>query len=239
MSESMSKKLFLGALSSAAFMSTSIISTSVEAVTLDYRHEYKHHTEQHANRVKVSDSMGIFYYGLEAKFAGQSEDDGTQGAFSDLGRGDSEIDWGIKYPLDENWYIQPGMPITFGDGNNSLKPQFRIGYRASSLPLTTTLRYRRQYTSYSDDDREDYVQNKITFVMSYSPGDYRYWLELNYNYNEDRDIFDNGREAYDAIFGAGRRFGSWMPYFDLSDVGVSSDSDTRQLRTRVGLKYYY
>lgn len=229
------KKQFLSSLATLGL----IFSTGASAVTLDFRHELKHHTDQHASRVKVSDSIGMFYYGLEAKFSGDRREDGSQDAFSDLGRGDSEIDWGIKHSLDDNWYIQPGMPIAFGDGNYSLKPQLRVGYRADSIPLTTSLRYRRQFTSYSEDSSDDYVLNKITLKMDYSQGPYRYWFEANYNHNEDRNIFDNSRTSYDAQIGAGRRFGAWMPYFDISDVGVGSDTDTRQLRSRVGIKFYY
>ncbi len=230
----MLKKYVFCALSSAF-----VFSSSAEAVNLDFRHEFKHHTEQHANRVKISDSIGMFYYGLEAKFAATPEEDGSQGAFSDLERGDSEIDWGFKYSLDDNWYLQPGMPIAFGDDKYSLKPQLRVGYRANDIPLTTSLRYRRQYTQYSEGEGDDYVQNKVTFKTGYSPGDYKLWLEVNYNYNEDKNIYDNGQEAYDVIVGAGHRFGSWFPYVDFSDVGVGSDTDTRQLRSRIGIKYSY
>jgi hypothetical protein len=230
----MAKKFVFCVLSSAI-----VFSSSVGAVTLDFRHGFKHHTEQHANRVKVSDSIGMFYYGLESKFASQEEEDGSQGMFSDLERGDSEVDWGFKYSLNDNWYIQPGMPVAFGDNKYSLKPQFRVGYRFDDMPLTTTLRYRRQFTYYTEDEGDDSVKNKVTFKIGFSPGDYKYWLETNYVYNEDQDIFDNGRESYDAILGAGRRLGSWFPYVEFADVGVSSDSDTRQLRSRVGIKYYY
>lgn len=216
-----------------------MLATSVQAVTLDIRHEYKHHTNQHGTRVKVSDSIDNFYYGLEAKFAADKEDDGSQSAMGNLERGDTEIDWGFKFNLGENWYIQPGMPIAFGDKKNTIKPQLRIGYRASSIPLTTALRYRREYSSYSEDSSDDYEQNKITFTMSYKDGKNKYWLEANYLRNEDKDIYNNTRENYDYILGAGRRIGSWFPYMEFADVSSSSSSDTRQLKSRVGIKYYY
>ncbi|AVV32396.1 MULTISPECIES: oligogalacturonate-specific porin KdgM family protein [Cobetia] len=216
-----------------------VFTTSAQAVTLDIRHEYKHHAKQHATRVKVSDSIDNFYYGLESKFASEKRDDGSQPAMGNLQRGDSEIDWGFKFKLDKNWYIQPGMPIAFGDGKYTLKPQLRIGYKASSIPLTTALRYRREYANYSEDFNDDYEQNKITFTMSYKHGKNKYWLEANYYRNEDKDIYNNTRENYDYILSAGRRMGSWFPYMELADVSSSSSSDTRQLKTRVGLKYYY
>ncbi|MDO6460662.1 oligogalacturonate-specific porin KdgM family protein [Granulosicoccaceae sp. 1_MG-2023] len=216
-----------------------VFSSAASAVSLDYRHEYKHHTDQHGNRVKISDSLGRLSYSLEAKFAATTEEDGSRSAFSNIARGDSEVDFEYKHPLQGNWYFQVGMPITFGDNKYSLKPQARIGYKASGIPMTTTLRYRRQFTQYAEGEGDDYVQNNITFYMSYGPSDYKYWMELNYYYNEEFDIYNDGRASYEAAFGMGRRFGSWLPYLELGDAGVSSSSDTRQLRTRVGIKYYY
>lgn len=230
-------KISLGKISLA--MAGVMLASSAQAVTLDIRHEYKHHSDQHATRVKVSDSINNFYYGLETKFGAEKDSDGSQAAMSNLERGDSEIDWGFKFKLDENWYIQPGMPIAFGDNKYALKPQLRIGYKASSIPLTTALRYRREFVNDSEDYHDDYQQNKVTFTMSYNHGKNKYWLEANYYKNEDQDIYDNTRENYDYILSAGRRIGSWFPYLELADVSSSSSSDTRQLKTRVGLKYYY
>lgn len=229
------KKLYLSVLVAVA----AALSSNAQAVSLEYRHDYKHHTKQHGNRVKLSASTGIFYYGLRVKFASVKNDDGSQDAFSRLSRGDSRLDWGIKYSFDESWYVQAGMPIVFGDKSNSLLPQLRLGYRASNMPLTTTLRYRRQITSYANDSSKDYSLNRITLGLTYKPNQNQYWLDINYFKNEDKDIFNNKSQNYDYRVGMGRRIGSWFPFLEFSDVAVSSDTDTRQLRTRAGIKYYF
>jgi len=229
------KKLSLSVLVAAA----AALPLSAQAVSLEFRHDYKHHSDQHGNRVRLSASTGMFHYGLRVKFAAVPNEDGSQDAFRRMNRGDSQLDWGIRYNLTENWYINTGMPIVFGDKNYSLLPQLQIGYRANSLPLTSTLRYRRQITSYANDSSKDYSLNRITLSLSYKPSQNQYWLDVNYYKNEDKDIFNNTAEDYDYRLGMGRRMGSWFPFLEFSDVKVGADTATRQLRSRVGIKYYF
>lgn len=100
---------------------TTVAAASVNAGSLDYRGEYKHESEEFAHRIKIGSSVKIsdpakLYFSVEQKFNSHDKSD----FFNQVERGDSEFDWGVAYNLDKNWYIQPGMPITFGNGKNDL-----------------------------------------------------------------------------------------------------------------------
>ena len=82
-----------------------------------------------------------------------------------------EIDNTATYKIDNNWYLQMGMPIAWdwdepnaNDGDWKMKkvtfkPQFRVGYKAD-MGLTTAIRYRHEYadfrnhTQFGDKDSE-------------------------------------------------------------------------------------
>src|SRR5699024_548007 len=51
------------------------------AVALDYRHDYKHHTDQHSNRLKLGYEKSIFYYNFVTSFATAKNADGSQDMF--------------------------------------------------------------------------------------------------------------------------------------------------------------
>ncbi|MCZ8499360.1 hypothetical protein O9929_20830 [Vibrio lentus] len=56
---------------------------------------------------------------------------------------------GVRYAPDEKWYLQPGMPITFGDEKMTLKPaSFVLGIKPTRP--NNGLRYRHEFQNYTD-----------------------------------------------------------------------------------------
>lgn len=144
---------------------TTVAAASVNAGSLDYRAEYKHESETYAQRIKIGSSVKIsdpakLYFSVEQKF--QSNDTGD--FWNEVERGDSEFDWGVAYNLDKNWYIQPGMPITFADNKTTYKPQFRIGYKAD-FGLTTALRYRHEFQKFTADKMTVIPSSKVKLLL--------------------------------------------------------------------------
>ncbi|WP_241901765.1 oligogalacturonate-specific porin KdgM family protein, partial [Vibrio breoganii] len=98
---------------------TTVAATSVSAASLNVRHEYKSHTEQHSTRIKMGDSIGNFYFSGELKFKGADGD-----FMKDLENNGWELDLGYRYKIDgTNWTIQPGMPIEGRSAGMTYKPQ--------------------------------------------------------------------------------------------------------------------
>ncbi|GAM60477.1 hypothetical protein JCM19232_810 [Vibrio ishigakensis] len=239
-----------------------LLAGAANAGSLNYRAEYKHDEKTYAQRVKVGESVNIadktkLYFSVEQKF--QSSD--TQDFWKQTTRGDSEFDWGVRYDLNKQWYIQPGMPITFGNERTTYKPQLRVGYK-SSFGLTTALRYRHEFREYSNSDSngtrtlvdgskvesagKTFQEGKWTLTGSYrfsNPDlkNLRLSYEANYitNYDDVR-LYNNTNENWDIGGIIGYQFGNIRPYMEFWNVkGAGSTSDDRQLRTRIGVSYSF
>ncbi|GLR02946.1 MULTISPECIES: oligogalacturonate-specific porin KdgM family protein [Vibrio] len=244
----------------AALVATTLLAGAASAATLDYRAEYKHEDEKFAHRIKIGGSTNVFddwklSLGVEQKFA---SNDPTK-YWDQVERGDSEFSWAMTRNLTKQWYIQPGMPITFGSEKTTYKPQFRVGYK-SSFGLTTALRYRHEFQVYTDDAGTKTLtdgtsvsvagktveQGKWTLTGSYKFEDkdlqkIKLSYEINYNKNYDEVRLSDGKDSeWDAGIIAGYQMGDFRPYIELWTVDYgSSAEDDRQLRTRVGLKYNF
>ncbi|OEF23308.1 oligogalacturonate-specific porin KdgM family protein [Vibrio rumoiensis] len=218
---------------------------SVNAASLDYRHEYKHDTESNGDRIKIGGStkveLGTHYYSVEMKFNGK---DGSYG-YQDLERGDSEFEYSFKYFVNDNFYLQPGMPITMGDQRVTYKPQLRVGYEFDS-GITAKLRYRHEFRDFTDEKEngETWQKSKVTANLTYTwNSTVQFDFETNYEKAREGDnwlLYDGKDWNYDYNLKVGYKNDSnWRPYFELGNVSVSSKSDERQLRSRVGLTYSF
>jgi hypothetical protein len=229
-------------------MSVMLIAVPVVAGNIDFRSAYKHATKEYDHRIKIGSSsqlngQGSLYYSVEMTFQSEGDENGDEGFWSDLSRGDAEFDWGYRYSLNENWYIIPGMPITFGDDKVTYKPQLRVEYKAD-MGLTTALRYRYEFQQYSSDSGEDDTeQSKITFTGCYdfeSNKNFKLGYEANYAKNHDGiALYDNDDWEWDAGLIMGYQLGNWRPYIEFWSIGQNSTTSDRQLRTRIGLNYTF
>jgi len=234
-------------------ITASIIASSAMATQIDFRHEYKVESEKHASRIKLGHGWKIAddwkgNVGLEMKFASDEAED----FFNDVVLTETELDLGLTYKLNKQWQIKPGMPISLKDDRTTFKPQLRVVYK-SSFGLTTGLRYRYEIASFvkgdgekdldtNELDRSTY-KSKVTLTGSYKVKSMPN-LKLNYEANYEKSHsnvkkFDGDDHNYD--FGAivGYQLGAWRPYAELWNSSVSSSTDERQAKLRVGLKYKF
>ncbi|WP_372378868.1 oligogalacturonate-specific porin KdgM family protein [Vibrio natriegens] len=245
------------------FVSSALLAGAASAATLDYRAEYKHDDKTYAQRIKIGGGAKItddikLGFGVEQKFQSNDKED----FWNQVEAGDSEFDWGVRYQINKQWFVQPGMPLTFGDEKTTYKPQFRVGYK-SSFGLSTALRYRHEFQVYTDDAGSKTLtdgskvsvagktveQGKWTLTGSYDlkqlDKDYldniKLSYEINYNQNYDEVRLSDGKDSeWDAGIIVGYQMGQFRPYMELWTVDYgSSAEDDRQLRTRLGLKYSF
>ncbi|WP_407701714.1 oligogalacturonate-specific porin KdgM family protein [Vibrio algicola] len=219
-----------------------VTSTSAFAASIDFRHEYKHDTEANNNRVKISGSTGGNFYSVEMKFNGS---DGYW--FNNMERGDSEFEYGYKFTLNDNWAIQPSMPITMGDHKTTYKPQVRVYYNFDS-GITTKLRYRYGIVDYTSDienaGKDNYEYGQLTGNITYTWKDaWNFDFEANYYQNYDKDVllFDNDNTNYELNLKIGYKIGetNWRPYAEFGSVAVDKYTSDRQLRSRIGVTYSF
>ncbi|WP_299692762.1 oligogalacturonate-specific porin KdgM family protein [uncultured Vibrio sp.] len=246
----------------ALAVAATLFAGSVSAGSLNYRAEYKHDEKTYAQRIKIGESVTVadntkLSFSVEQKF--QSSD--ATDFWNQMTRGDTEFDWGVRYDINKQWYIQPGMPITFGDERTTYKPQVRVGYKAS-FGLTTALRYRHEFREYSNSESngdrgltdgtsvasagKTFQEGKLTLTGSYSFSNpdlknLKLSYEANYIHNyDDVRLFNDTNENWDLGAIVGYQLGDIRPYFEIWNVkGAGSNNDDRQLRTRVGVTYSF
>lgn len=213
--------------------------TLSHAGSLDYRHEYKHHTQQHGNRLKLSYTTDSFYYGGQVKFATEKNPDGSQDALGRIKNPEAKLDVGTHHIINEQWYFRPGIRAGGGKGFHTTDVQARLGFNPKGLPLKTYARYRRSIKNHHQSNKKSTVKNKLTLSFTYRHGANTYWLKTNVIYAETEPIYNRKKTDYDYQLGGGRRIHQWLLYMDMADVKAHSKTATRQLRTRVGLKYKF
>ncbi|MDN3681749.1 oligogalacturonate-specific porin KdgM family protein [Vibrio tapetis subsp. quintayensis] len=224
-------------------LTTTLLACSVSAASIDYRHEYKHEQKRHADRIKIGGSSNDFYFGVEMKFNGAQNDDGSQDLYKNLQRGDSEFDFGYKHKIDDKWFVQPGMPITFSSEKVTFKPQVRVGYKFDS-GVQAKLRYRHEFQQYTEQSGDDNRQkSKITGNLDYSYEQFQFGFEGNYEIaqTDGYKLFNDGDTNYELNFKVGYKIPdtAWRPYVEVGNASVSSSTDQRQMRTRVGMTYSF
>ncbi|CAH0528861.1 oligogalacturonate-specific porin KdgM family protein [Vibrio hippocampi] len=209
-----------------------LVASSVSAASLDFRQEYKHDTEDYSSRVKVGAGVGNHFFGVEAMQKGKP--------FSEWESKGNEFEYGYKYKLTNKWTLIPSLPVTFFDGSASYKPQLRAQYKFDS-GLVTKIRYRHQFREFSDD-RDMETLSYITANLNYNINGFQLGLEANYTKGHDDQVFfDKGDTNWDAGIWIGYKKAdwNWRPYVQFTDVSVSSQSNERQLRSRIGITYSF
>ncbi|WP_394241450.1 oligogalacturonate-specific porin KdgM family protein [Vibrio astriarenae] len=212
----------------------SLLSTTVvTAASLDVRHEYKSHTEQHATRVKLADSIGNFLVDIEAKFKGED------GKFlKDLQNNGWELGLNYRHKLNDSWTLTYGMPIEARTSGMTYKPQVRATYALESIEgMSLSARYRHDIRQNNGEANQN--RHRITGNVNYSVDQWRFGFEANWYKADGYDIFDNGDTNYELNTSVRYVMGQWAPYVEFGDVNTSSEKSTRELRSRVGLTYSF
>lgn len=218
-----------------------LVSHSVlaNAASIDFRHEYKGTSQVNTNRIKISGSSRNDFFSVEMKYSGS---DGSGGGFNNLERGDSEFEYGHQFKLNNKWMIQPSVPITMGDQRISYKPQVRVYYYFDS-GVTAKVRYRYKYTHYTDvNGSAPQRLGEITTNLTYT-WDNLMQFDFEADYSKSYDgIAQYNNKDYNYYYNLklGYKLNSkWRPYVEFGNVSVSSKSDKRQLRSRLGVSYSF
>lgn len=209
-----------------------LTATSVSAASLDFRQEYKHDSETYASRAKIGAGVGNHFFSVEAMQKGKP--------FSEWESSGNEFEYGYKFKVDEHWTLIPSLPVTFFDGHVSYKPQLRAQYKFDS-GVVTKLRYRHQFRHFSDD-KDMETLSYVTANVDYNYNHFQFGLEGNYTKGHDDQVFfDNGDTNWDLGIKLGYKGKdwNWRPYIEFANVSVSSKSDDRQLRSRIGITYSF
>jgi len=222
-----------------AVATTTVISANAFASSIDFRHEYKSDSKQHASRVKMATTFeNNLSVDVELKFKG---DDGK--FMQDLQNNGSEIGINYKHTINSEWAIQPGMPIEFGDNGATYKPQLRLTYTPGGIDnLSLSGRYRLDIKpGQSTDTVDNKYRDRYTFNAGYKIDNLSLGLEMNYYKSHDSSykLYDGKDSNYENNLTASYQVGDWTPWIEFGDVQVNNYSDDRELRSRVGIRYSF
>ena len=237
-------------------VTATIFTSTAMSNTIDFRHEYKEKSEQHASRIKLSTTFNPYkenknfrvYTSMEMKIASADKED----FLKNIRLTETELDAGVAYKVG-NWLFRPGMPVAITPSKTTFKPQLRVVYK-TDFGLTTALRYRHEFANYiepDEGDTDDVTGEKVNRPQKFKvtlTGGYKMpslpSLRLNYEANYvkslDNALQFNGNDwEYDAGLIVGYQVGNWLPYAEVWSVDVDKETSERQVRYRAGLKYRF
>lgn len=217
-----------------------LVSANALASSLDFRHEYKGKSNSHSSRVKMGTSFESgLSVSLELKFISADSTD----FMKDLKSNGTELGIDYKWSINEQWSLQPGMPIDFNTSDTTYKPQLRLTYTPKSVEgLSLSGRYRMDIRPTQDDPGvNSKYRDRYTVNLGYKKDQFNLGIELNY-YHAHSDtyiLYNNKSSNYENNLTLAYSFNSWTPWLEFGDVSVSSTSDARELRSRIGIKYSF
>lgn len=223
----------------------SLISTSTVAVTIDYRHEMQDQSgNTHKDRLAISHRFANgFGLSLEGKWKGAQDKDK---AFNETVSNGTEVVASYVYKMDKTFSIEPGFSLDSSSTANNYRPYLR-GKANIVDDLSVSLRYRPYYkrTSANINTKKDTSENgyNLTSVISYKISkDYQVDYEIDYKQANKAGVILANNENYDWSHDVKLTYKwdkNWSPYMALGNVSGSKNTDERQTRYRVGVKYSF
>lgn len=216
-----------------------LCSASLQATTLDYRHEYADTTRINKDRIAVIDTLpnGISFY-VDASVKSGGVDSEQDKFLSDLATNAIELGISYNYKLTNNIVLQPGFIFESGTDTSIYKPYLRMQYNFNS-GFYIAERYRYDYARKTAYETQDEKTNRFDTFLGYSND----LLKVEYNFtwmDSDQIKFNNRKTNYEhSVAFMWKLNKSFTPYVEVANVGVNKISDDRQTRYRVGLQYHF
>lgn len=224
---------------------TSIVSVSSMAVTIDYRHEMQDTKgNSHKDRLLMSHRFANgFGLSLEGKWKGADKKDK---AFNETVSNGTEVVASYVYKIDNTFSIEPGFSLDSASNSNNYRPYIR-GKANIVDDLSVSLRYRPYYKRLNGNvgTAKDTTETgyNLTTVLSYKfLNDYSVDYEFDYKKANSAGVILADNESYEWTHDLKLTYKwdkNWSPYMALGNVPGSKNTDERQTRYRVGVKYSF
>lgn len=103
-------------------------------------------------------------------------------------------------------------------------------------------RYRYEYSRNTDSgsevDKDDGHMNRGDVWLGYNVGNLGFEINALYK-KSDLVIYNNDKDDYEYNFRTSYKIDNMTPYVEVGNVSVSSSSEDRQTRFRVGMAYTF
>lgn len=228
-------------------ISASAAEIKLNAVTMDYRHEYRLRDRTHYDKLTLAAQLPANYsFAVETKFK-TGGSNARDKFYTDPVLNAVEMTLAKKYSFG-NWSISPLFQPEF----NSTRTEWKVGvspwYKFNDSWSIGGL-YRLELTDYAHDNNScaNCSSNKHRTVNRFDAY-FRYnWENLTTTYkiiymHGDEDLFANKHSNYEQELQIDYALGEkreWRPYVTFGDIARYSNSSERQLRLRMGVAYTF
>lgn len=221
-----------------------LASTGVNALTLDYRHEFKADSEVQSNRLKLAHTTEEgFFFEVEGTMAeGQDANaDGFNSGNGNWSGNGSEWEMGKAFQVTDKIVLSPAVNLDVGDSAIGYRVQLKSIYTITENWFTT-LRWRGGIEKNESSDVNDKNYNQINWEVGYKnnvfsiTGDYEYRFT---NYEDYKG--DHNYSLYNVTVAVPINM-QWVPYTEIGYVPrYNSDhtQDEMEMRYRLGIKYNF
>lgn len=219
-------------------------SASAQALTLDYRHEYKQDSKTQANRLKLSHTApnGVFA-SVEGKMEESTkvQSDGFKegnGSFSGSG---SEWELGKNYVINDQLTLAPALNLDNGDKFVGYRAQIKAIYKLNEN-WVTTLRWRGGIQNDEDPNVANKNYNQFNWELGYANSAFSIMGDVERRFtNYDDYEGDNGYWLFN-VTAAMPINKQWTPYTEVGYVpryNTVDEDDEMEFRYRLGIKYNF
>lgn len=222
-----------------AFLLLPLLSSTASAVMVDLRHEYLDDSKANYDRVYISHRFDNgFGFAVEAKT--RSGGDDQERPFSEFGDNGDEYTLSYQFSTSD-FVIQPGFVLETASSTAIYKPYLRVQYNINDQ-WWVAVRYRYEYSRNTDSgsevDKDDGHMNRGDVWLGYNVGNLGFELNALYK-KSDQVIYNNDKDDYEYNFRTSYKIDNITPYVEVGNVSVSSSSEDRQTRFRVGMAYTF
>lgn len=228
-----------------SLVALALASTGVNALTLNFRHEFKPDSEAQSQRLKIYHTTESgFFASVEGKIT-EGSDSGADGFKTGNGQwsgNGSEWEVGQNFRINDKLVLAPAVNLEAGDNFIGYRVQLKSIYSINNNWFTS-LRWRGGIEKNEQPDVNDKNYNQFNWEVGYKNemfnimGDYEYRFT---NYEDYKGKHSNW--LYNVTIGVPIN-NQWEPYTEIGYVPrtntIDRAEDEMEMRYRIGIKYNF
>ena len=218
-----------------------------DSANINYRHQFTEEDSRHADRIKLGYRMDSGL-GFEAEIKYKTAGDREDVAYDNMVNNGHEFTVSYNYKLSSQSTLTPAFQMDSSSDSTTYKFGLKYNYKINDTwYVATRLRHDarrldRDQIDESKGDRAKDNQNTTRYEgwLGYTPkGPWAF--EYQYiHFATDYIRYDNKKSDYEQNFIIKYKLDKqWTPFMEIGDVKVSSTTDDRQARWRLGIQYNF
>lgn len=215
-------------------------STGAGALELDYQHQYVDKDREHKDKFMIIEDLPHgFGMAFEAVTETAETHDGQPGkAYSRLTKDALKAKLKYSHKLTKTLKIKPKFTFSKGEDKKSYKTAVKFPYELTNR-LSVSPGYYHKVTTYDEQGKRNKNDDSWQLGAKYKFERFSVGVAHKEVYSNEL-LFDNKKRNYNnkalLEFKATPHF---TPYLEVADVEVDEETNERQVRYRVGVRYEF